>query len=65
MALREFDVDAQADESSIDTAANADAAPTGDIRFTWDDGTPSQDIVQAAMKALNALIRLESSGSMT
>ena len=58
MAARNIDITAQADTSSI--ASSAGGTVTNDVRITWDDTTPSQDIIVAAKKALDKMIELES-----
>ena len=58
MAARNIDILAQADTSAI--ASQAGGTVTNDVRIVWDDTTPSQDIIEAAKKALDHMIKLES-----
>ena len=58
MAARNIDISSTADTSSI--ASSAGGTVTNDVRVTWDDGTPSQDIIEATKKALDHMIKLES-----
>ena len=62
LAARNIDISAQADTSAITSSAGGTV--TNDVRVTWDDTTPSQDIIQALRKAFDRMIELESQGTL-